>query len=295
MKTPQETENKQDKFEFIIIPKNVLQDNRLNGSSKILYGYLKFRTNENDYCWPGYITIQRDLNLNSKTIKHSIDQLKKLGWIKYTQGKRGWRGANRYYLNSSPQLNQVDKVGNPLESKGTIRKPYQAANNPLDPGGNPLESKANNPLESKGTILSSLKCKRIEKRKGLKEEEKEKEISSSSTPQGGTPPLNPPIEEANKEFSLQDISTGKFQGKGKRKSRDDSKGPIASWPLDAPHQCGECGSPTVQRTSERGQFTGCSDYPNCKWIYRPSKAPSHIQAIKDEDWYEDWKKQIPDD
>lgn len=296
----EQTEQKQDKFEFIIIPKNVLQDQRLSKGSLMLYGYLLFRTGENDYCWPGYNTIQKDLKLTRPTITRSIKQLEKLGWLTYTPGSKGKRGSNRYYLKSTPQLNQIDKVGNSYEVK-LIRTPYTVGVAKVEKDSNDLHSEivmpdTNNSYAVHSTLVSGHNPKRIDKRIGkenLKEEENPtSSLSSSQTQSGETPET--PFEEVEKEISLEDISIGKFQGRGKHKSRDDSKDPL-SIPQGVPHTCPLCNSPTVQRTSGKGPFTGCSSYPKCKWVFRRQPAPRHIQAIKDEDWYQDWKDQIPED
>lgn len=286
------TEQKEDKFKFVQIPKDVLHDKRLSLSSKILQGYFIFRTGENQVCWPGYDLIQKDLGLSRDAINRSRKQLIKTGWLKYIRGKRGSRGSNRYYPQSKPKIEsqsnqtvksrvspnfRLTKSSKSAKSGKIVRKPYK-----VSPKIRPNISPKIRPY-----IVRKSDWKRTSKRKAVKEKENIHGFSSSDsfsktqkTFEGDYPEeIEAILEKDNpnprtvKEI-LKEQMEMEMSDTPDTPNKDDS---------EYPQICEKCGAPTVQRTSHFGKFTGCSRYPKCKWVYGARDKKSPVEEYEEEE------------
>jgi biotin operon repressor len=173
MKTTQE---KQDKFEFIIIPKNALQDNRLTVGPLKVYGYLLFRQGKNDFCYPGHRRMANDLHLNKATVWRSIEQLEKWGWITPLPGKRGRLGSKCYQVNSHPQLNQTEESESGLTAKPIDRIPYSGCT------AKPVSGLTAKPVNTESGLTAKPKNKRGFKIKEVKEKETPSSIFQPKNP-----------------------------------------------------------------------------------------------------------------
>jgi predicted transcriptional regulator len=50
--------------------------------AKVVYMYLRDRTNASGTCWPGIKTIAKDLHLSRSTVQRALDDLTRCGFIK---------------------------------------------------------------------------------------------------------------------------------------------------------------------------------------------------------------------
>lgn len=68
--------------------------------AKMVYMYLRDRSNKQGQCWPGIKTIAKDLNLSRSTVKRALDDLYHADLVEKTQRKRenGSLTSNLYSL-----------------------------------------------------------------------------------------------------------------------------------------------------------------------------------------------------
>ena len=68
--------------------------------AKMVYMYLRDRSNKQGQCWPGIKTIAKDLNLSHSTVKRALDDLCKADLVEKTRRKRenGSLTSNLYSL-----------------------------------------------------------------------------------------------------------------------------------------------------------------------------------------------------
>ncbi len=52
-------------------------------------------------------------------------------------------------------------------------------------------------------------------------------------------------------------------------------------PVETGEACPECGSPLVVRKGKYGEFTACSNYPDCTYIKREEKEQKEVEEIMD--------------
>lgn len=69
--------------------------------AKIVYMYLKDRSNADGECWPAIKTIAKDTSLSVSTVKRAIDDLVSCGLLRKELRYRGngSNSSNRYFLN----------------------------------------------------------------------------------------------------------------------------------------------------------------------------------------------------
>jgi predicted transcriptional regulator len=70
--------------------------------AKVVYMYLRDRTNASGTCWPGIKTIAKDLHLSRSTVQRALDDLTRCGFIKKKP---------RYRDNGSSSSNLYTVVG----------------------------------------------------------------------------------------------------------------------------------------------------------------------------------------
>jgi hypothetical protein len=95
------TEKKEDKFEFVIIPKRLLLNDKLPGQAKILLGYLRFRQYGNQTAFPSYRKIQDDTGIKIERIKELAERCIDEKLLTVWWGK-GQNGANLYAVHLHP-------------------------------------------------------------------------------------------------------------------------------------------------------------------------------------------------
>ena len=68
--------------------------------AKMVYMYLRDRSNKQGQCWPGIKTIAKDLNLSRSTVKRALDDLYHADIVEKTPRKRenGSLTSNLYSL-----------------------------------------------------------------------------------------------------------------------------------------------------------------------------------------------------
>ena len=68
--------------------------------AKMVYMYLRDRSNRQGQCWPGIKTIARELNLSRSTVKRALEDLYNAGVVEKRQRKRenGSLTSNLYSL-----------------------------------------------------------------------------------------------------------------------------------------------------------------------------------------------------
>lgn len=73
---------------------------QLPSRAKLVYMYLRDRSNTNGTCWPGIKTIAKDLNLSSSTVKRALNDLSHAGLISKVPRfrKNGGSTSNLYIL-----------------------------------------------------------------------------------------------------------------------------------------------------------------------------------------------------
>lgn len=72
----------------------------LPSRAKIVYMYLKDRSNAEGECWPAIKTIAKDTSLSMSTVKRAIADLIRCGLLKKESRYRenGSNSSNRYFL-----------------------------------------------------------------------------------------------------------------------------------------------------------------------------------------------------
>ena len=79
---------------------SIYADDRLPHRAKVVYMYLKDRSDKNGQSWPGIKTIARELNVSTSTVKRAIDDLIRFGYMeKETRFREnGGQSSNLYTL-----------------------------------------------------------------------------------------------------------------------------------------------------------------------------------------------------
>lgn len=79
---------------------NSLYASDLPHRARAVYMYLSYRADKDGKCYPAIGTIARELKLSRSTIKRSISDLEKSGYIRKEQRWRenGGKSSNMYYL-----------------------------------------------------------------------------------------------------------------------------------------------------------------------------------------------------
>ena len=72
----------------------------VSSRAKIVYMYLKDRSNAEGECWPAIKTIARDTSMSVSTVKRAIEDLLQCGLLRKERRFRENRGntSNRYYV-----------------------------------------------------------------------------------------------------------------------------------------------------------------------------------------------------
>ena len=60
---------------------SIYADDRLPHRAKVVYMYLKDRSDKNGQSWPGIKTIARELNVSTSTVKRAVDDLIRFGYM----------------------------------------------------------------------------------------------------------------------------------------------------------------------------------------------------------------------
>jgi GntR family transcriptional regulator len=68
--------------------------------AKIVYMYLKDRSNKEGECWPAIRTIAKDTSMSVSTVKRAIADLIRCGLLckEYRYRENGSNSSNRYFL-----------------------------------------------------------------------------------------------------------------------------------------------------------------------------------------------------
>lgn len=61
---------------------DIYADKELPHRARVVYMYLRDRSDKEGKCWPGIKTIAADLKLSRSTVKRAIADLEKLGYVK---------------------------------------------------------------------------------------------------------------------------------------------------------------------------------------------------------------------
>ena len=79
---------------------SIYADDRLPNRAKVVYMYLKDRSDKNGQSWPGIKTIARELNVSTSTVKRAVDDLIRFGYMeKETRFREnGGQSSNLYTL-----------------------------------------------------------------------------------------------------------------------------------------------------------------------------------------------------
>lgn len=79
---------------------SIYADDRLPHRAKVVYMYLKDRSDKNGQSWPGIKTIARELNVSTSTVKRAVDDLIRFGYMeKETRFREnGGQSSNLYTL-----------------------------------------------------------------------------------------------------------------------------------------------------------------------------------------------------
>ena len=79
---------------------SIYADDRLPHRAKVVYIYLKDRSDKNGQSWPGIKTIARELNVSTSTVKRAVDDLIRFGYMeKETRFREnGGQSSNLYTL-----------------------------------------------------------------------------------------------------------------------------------------------------------------------------------------------------
>ena len=72
----------------------------VSSRAKIVYMYLKDRSNAEGECWPAIKTIARDTSMSVSTVKRALEDLLQCGLLRKERRFRENRGntSNRYYV-----------------------------------------------------------------------------------------------------------------------------------------------------------------------------------------------------
>lgn len=73
--------------DYIIIPQDILEDNKLSSTDKLVYGIVLRLTRSNGYCWASNQYIADILKFTPRTISTSIKKLRDLGYIYSSKNK----------------------------------------------------------------------------------------------------------------------------------------------------------------------------------------------------------------
>ncbi|MGN8969132.1 helix-turn-helix domain-containing protein [Intestinimonas sp. HCP28S3_D6] len=76
----------------------IYADTELPARARAVYMYLRDRSDAEGKCWPGIKTIASDLKLSRSTVKRSLNDLEKAGYLKRTARHRanGSSSSNLY-------------------------------------------------------------------------------------------------------------------------------------------------------------------------------------------------------
>ena len=69
--------------------RSVYADTDLPHRARVVYMYLRDRSNAKGECWPGIKTIAADLKLSRSTVKRALADLERSGYLQKTQRHRG--------------------------------------------------------------------------------------------------------------------------------------------------------------------------------------------------------------
>lgn len=77
-----------------------LYQEEISSRAKVVYMYLKDRSNSDGECWPAIKTIAKDTSMSVSTVKRAIADLTKSGLLRkeYRYRENGSKTSNRYYL-----------------------------------------------------------------------------------------------------------------------------------------------------------------------------------------------------
>ena len=78
----------------------IYSDNSLPVRAKMVYMYLRDRSDKEHKCWPGINTIAAELNCSRSTVKRALHDLEKHGYMRRLPRYResGSRSSNLYVL-----------------------------------------------------------------------------------------------------------------------------------------------------------------------------------------------------
>ncbi|WP_308619001.1 helix-turn-helix domain-containing protein [uncultured Eubacterium sp.] len=66
---------------FIIIPKNILNNNQLKAGAKLLYGNIYSLCLKKGYCWANNEYFAKEHNISARAVQNYIADLTKFGYI----------------------------------------------------------------------------------------------------------------------------------------------------------------------------------------------------------------------
>lgn len=72
---------------YIIIPQDILEDNELNSTDKLVYGIILSLTRNNGFCWASNQYIADILKITTRTVSTCISKLRKLGYVQSSKNK----------------------------------------------------------------------------------------------------------------------------------------------------------------------------------------------------------------
>ena len=76
-----------DDKDYIIIPQNIIEDNNLTSTDKLVYGIILRLTRSNGYCWATNQYMADILKINPRTVSSCIRKLRELGYINSCKNK----------------------------------------------------------------------------------------------------------------------------------------------------------------------------------------------------------------
>lgn len=81
---------------FVILPRVILETEKISNSAKIVYLKLVDFAFNNIYCYPTVATLAERVKMSEKTVKNAVKELREVGLVKIY--KEGYKKSNRYVL-----------------------------------------------------------------------------------------------------------------------------------------------------------------------------------------------------
>lgn len=103
----------------ISMPIDLMKDNELSPTDKLLYAIIDFHTYMKEYCWVTNTTLAKEINTSTRTIQRSLEILEIKGYIK--REMRIYKGKNQRLIFT---INKALEIEKNIEDRSQINEEY---------------------------------------------------------------------------------------------------------------------------------------------------------------------------